>query len=464
MFLPSSLQQAQNLQQQLIAQARQAAYLAEQPYPSRDFNNSPGVNGGRDSYDSYAQQSHAQAQAQAIYQAQVRAQAQQQNPQQLASAYEQRHAAQQQIQANLRARSTGGHGGGGAPPLPPPGGSARFGFETGQEINELSAQLGRTSVGGGGGGGFADGRNPLRSGSLSPTGQERFAVGPRMSSPLSALHQPGQAGNANYGGLRSESPAGQQNVRGRQACNGLPPPQSLGSASSIWGGGGANGPSSANGNGSNATSPWQSNSQLAPPAGQQQTSGGRPTSGGNGASRFANTFANSQNALDARSDTSSTHGHSTSNSRSEELNAGFRSPTSSESSQGQNSKNGGGVYSNGNWSNDTLRPIYEGIGLGRPHAGSPVDRAQSMSAAAQFANNGPPSRNSSPAPPLQRINSDPYGRPVQQQQQQQAPAAAGQVTVLRQPIGPPSVPDELGTRNFASRCVSPPLFSVLVCP
>jgi len=454
-------QQAQNLQQQLIAQARQAALLAEQPYgnpPSRGYSNSPSNGGGGSGrYDpaaAYAQQSHAQAQAQALYQAQLRAHAQQQqqaNPQQLASAYEQRHAAQQQIQANLRARSAGG---GVAPPLPPPGGNGpRFGFES-SDVNELAAQLGRTTMAGGGGNAYpSDPRaGDLQSGHLSPAGSDRFAGSgvPRMASPLSAMHQPsgvfgGRSDSPNAGPQQPQQQQQQQrDVRaGRQ--DELPPPHQVSAASSIWGG-------SQTSNNAGPTSPWQHNAE---PAGslaqqQQQLANGRPHSS-NGSSRFA--FAQQQQPqqqqlFDARSHSAAPL----------DPHAELRSPASSDRGGGQSAPNANAR--NVAASADALRPIYEGLGMGRPApnsaAAASIDRTQSMSAAAQFLSAGGRSRDASPGPPLQRITSDPYGRqPASQQQVQQvaAPASSGTVTVLRQPIGPPSVPDELGSRNFASRSV-----------
>ncbi|CED82101.1 hypothetical protein [Phaffia rhodozyma] len=150
------LQHTQKLQQQLVAQAQKAALLSGQSITPQ--HQAPKM---YQPQTSNAYPSSAQAHQQRVTAFDPYAQAdrglqrdQYQTPQQLASAYEQRQAAQLQIQANLRARSSAGGGGGGsAPPLPPPSsvnngaGGAPFGFGFGLERESGPIGTGRpTSV------------------------------------------------------------------------------------------------------------------------------------------------------------------------------------------------------------------------------------------------------------------------------------------------------------------------------
>lgn len=426
------------------------------PPPSASFN--------QRSFD----QSYAQAQAQV--QMANQAQRVQQTPQQLASAYEQRHAAQQQIQANLRARS-------GVPPLPTPAAVAASGHRFGFEVEQPRDDVHGAGIFGNGGG---LGRQTLSRGLSPQPGAgavgERTGVSPgpgagsqggdrsRLSSPLDG----GLTLAPQYAGLAV--PSTQEGARDvatyeyeqREVT-------SLGGAASVW----TAGKSDASGN-------WRTKSADSPPP-------NHPRSASTGVvsppvSRFTGTFSppphsrDSSTPIGSRFQTNNgvgldhdAHSDSSShpsgpNSNSDE-NEGSRSPTSSEGNIILTSSNGGG---RGTWNNsggDILKPIYEGLGLGRPYpspqqqhpekttsptgfGGNNSLRSMSAAAAALNAQNGveiEQIQRPSPVEVHPRTRSYDLGGGVGN-----GGAAYGS-GVIRQPRGPPSPADELGARNFASR-------------
>ncbi|KAL7415674.1 hypothetical protein BDY24DRAFT_413248 [Mrakia frigida] len=466
-------QQAQQLQQQLIAQAQQAAMLAAQPngnhlqHPNQQQRAHalppPSASFNQRSFD----QSYAQAQAQV--QMANQAQRVQQTPQQLASAYEQRHAAQQQIQANLRARS-------GVPPLPTPAAVAASGHRFGFEVEQPRDDVHGAGIFGNGGG---LGRQTLSRGLSPQPGAgavgERTGVSPgpgagsqggggdrsRVGSPLD-----GGLNTPQFGGLNIPSSQGGARDLALYEYDQREVP-SLAGAASVW----TAGKSDASGN-------WRTKPADSPPP-------NHPRSASTGVvspppvSRFTGTFSppphsrdsstpigsrfQSNNGVgleqDAHSDSSSHPSGPNSNS---DENEGSRSPTSSEGNTLLNS-NGGGRGSWNTSGGDILKPIYEGLGLGRPYpvpqqpektisptgfGGNNNLRSMSAAAAALNAQNGAEIEQIQRPSPVEvhpRTRSYDLGGGVGN-----GGAAYGS-GVIRQPRGPPSPADELGARNFASR-------------
>lgn len=464
-------QQAQQLQQQLLVQQQQAAMLAQQQqqqHPNNRNNNQPGPPPSASFNQRSFEQSYAHAQQQ-VQQAQ-QAQRVQQTPQQLASAYEQRHQAQQQIQANLRARS-------GVPPLPTPAAVAasghRFGFELDPPRDDIHGQGIFANPPGPGLGprptSQPRGLSPQPgAGAVGERAQASPGPGGRVSSPLEG----GPFGGLNLGGQRDpyepESDARETTP--------------LGAASSVW----AAGKSDVSGN-------WRTKSTESPPPTHP-----RSVSAGVVApavSRFSGTFSppaghareasapigrlQAHHLLDNDGRSESSSHPSRPNSNSDD-NDGSRSPTSSEGVQT--------AYppTNGRPTPDMLKPIYEGIGLGRPYPNQHQQQDKPSSPTPPSTGYGG-GRSLSMAAAAAALNSHPL-EPTQQQQQQSPYAqratppidsqartrgydlaGAGQApvngnngnnnnngsnwgsNVTRQPRGPPSPADELGARNFASR-------------